>query len=235
MKTLIVGCSFPYVLREAPINRQFINYKKYSIRATPGAGNQSIAQRVLYECSLNKYSNVIVIWSGINRLDCPIPIELHKTYHSKGWGHTVIQSTVWWHSGGIHGGWVDDLTLPADVRRWFKTQYLGACTDYLNDISFSNIALIQQFFEAKNISYQMSFIYDIHKDYSQTSLGHCLGQADTDNIYYRQVNWNKIKINDTIYEWLQQDNSRLKDDQFHPTQSALKQWFAEKLNIDLTQ
>ena len=80
-KTLIVGCSFVARLTYRLSDDDYhVNAQKYTILSSPGSGNQALAARTIYELSQNKYDQVVVLWSGINRLDFPVSAELNKTY-----------------------------------------------------------------------------------------------------------------------------------------------------------
>jgi len=79
-KTLLVGCSFVDRLTYRLNNDDYhIDAKRYQVLSSPGTGNQAIAARTIYQLSQDTYDQVVVMWSGINRLDFPISQELQKT------------------------------------------------------------------------------------------------------------------------------------------------------------
>lgn len=200
-----------------------------------------MAARILYECSVNQYDRVIVIWTGINRLDMPIPRKLHETYPGVLEGDpaysfcTPLKQTVWYHSGGNGASWAHDKTCPTEVKQFFKTQYLGATSEYRSDMSLSSIAVTQSFLESQNIPYQMSFIYDITRNYAEVEhrIENVLGEVSTNSIYYKLVNWDKIKLQHTAYEWALQNQAEFENDQFHPTRDAMREWINFSFGIDI--
>ncbi len=130
MRTLIVGCSFCSTLGEnAPDEWQL--HPDIVVRATAGTGNQAMASRVAFECAQSKFDRVIVVWSGINRLDTMITRDLWETHpgafesNPKYSFVTPMEQNVWYHSGGFFGSWTTDF-CPKEINQIFKTQYLGA-------------------------------------------------------------------------------------------------------------
>ena len=83
----------------------------------------------------------------------------------------------------------------------------------------------------------MSFIYNINRDYRTVENGrleNVLGRLVSDSPYYDLVNWDKININNTAYEWAVQDPFRLESDTFHPTRNAMREWIDLTFGIDIS-
>jgi hypothetical protein len=162
MSVLIVGCSFCSTLNEQKPG-QWQLHPDCKVVATSGTGNQAIAARIFYECSLKQYKQVLVFWSGINRLDTVIARALHDTYPGAAAGSpaysfcTPLLDTVWYHSGGKAGSWTWDNTCPNEIKQIFKTQYLGETTKYLSQLSLQSIVLVQSFLNSRNIDYKNDF------------------------------------------------------------------------------
>jgi hypothetical protein len=237
MPTLIVGCSFCSTLGEQKSD-QWQLHPDVVVRATSGTGNQAMAARVAFECSRYNYDRVIVIWSGINRLDTLITRDLHETYpgakqHSPEYSFcTPLEQSVWYHSGGQAGSWTWK-DCPSEIHQIFKTQYLGANSRYLTDISLCSVFYTQSFLEKLNIEYQMSFIYNPFAEWSHTKHEHYFGTIDKQSAYYSLVDWTKIDITNTAFEWANQDFNRLENDQLHPTRNAMKEWIDLTFDIDI--
>ena len=241
MKTLILGCSFCSTLAEDKPEQWKLN-PDVTVRAISGTGNEALAARTIYECARVAYDRVIVIWTGINRLDARIPRILHETYPGAKQEQpeysfcTPLQSEVWYHSGGILGSWTTDKTCPRAISQYFKNQYLAATANYMCDISLAAIATTQHFLTASGITYEMSFIYDIAQDYSDIDNGrweNVLGKVISSGPYFDLVDWHKIKTDTTPYEWAKHNASRLENDQFHPTRDAMRTWILDNFFIDI--
>lgn len=239
-RTLLVGCSFidrlNYRLNESDYH---INAKKYHVLASPGSGNQAIAARTIYQLSQDIYDRVVVVWSGINRLDFPISIELHKTYppnRENSWVCSCpVGSMAWYHSGGILGSGPGELTAtPEPLKRFFQTQYLGteSGSRYLTDLSLLSILSTQAVLGRANIPYQMAFIYDTQRSIPGEQEEHSHGIMDTTSPLYNQIDWKKFTRFESPYEWAKRHN-KLESDQYHPTRNAMVDWFKLAFDIDL--
>ena len=237
MPTLIVGCSFCSTLGEQNPDRWQLR-PDVVVQATSGTGNQAMAARVAFECSRYNYNRVIVIWTGINRLDTMITRDLHETYPGAKQRRpeysfcTPLEQSVWYHSGGQAGSWTWK-DCPSEIHQIFKTQYLGASPRYLSDISLCSVFYTQSFLEKLDIKYQMSFIYNPLAQWSHTRHEHYFGTIDKHSAYYNLVDWAKIDITNTAFEWANQDLNRLEIDQLHPTRDAMREWIDLTFNIDI--
>lgn len=224
---LIAGCSFVDALTD-------INYIRVDKFGSCAASNASIAARVIHQLSLQEYKKVIVIWTGINRLSIPVDIELHNVYQlarNPYMFYDVQDPVVWYHSGGILGTEYHNNT-PAFIKNYFATQYKSISPRYLTTQTLLNIIAVQSYLENKKIDYEMNFIYDIHKDYSNLRSEYSLGQIDVKSPLYNLVNWNRINQCPSLYEWAVQ-HGKLGDDQWHITSKGLVDWCSVNLGVDL--
>lgn len=239
-RTLIVGCSFvarlTYRLNDDDYH---VNAKKYNILSSPGSGNQAIAARTIYEISQNDYDQVVILWSGINRLDFPVSEELNRTYPENkpdAWiSRCHVGSMVWFHSGGILGSGPGELSAtPEPLKRFFQTQYLGTTSGsrYLSELTLLSILSTQATLEKRKIPYQMGFIYDTQKSIPLETEEHSHGRLSHDSPLHSQVDWTKFTKFESPYEWAKQQR-RLENDNYHPTRNAMIEWFRLAMNIDL--
>ena len=229
-KVLLVGCSFLDELSH--LNRPNSQIK---IIGKPAAGNRVLSEIVLHEISKHHYDQVFVIWSGINRIDLPIGIDLHRCIQSDCYPfYYQIDDVVWYFSGGINvSGHIDNC--PKEVKNMFHTFYLGSTPRYLADLTLSSIISTQAILTSKNIDYKMSFIYNTSAhEYQTTWLTCTLGHLDKNSTLYNTVQWNQIQIRNTPYEWCQ-ERVLLKDDGFHPTVQGMLQWLLENFQLDVTK
>ena len=247
-QTLIVGCSYIEMLSaflnhnlERHPDRELFNsldHDKFRILGTSGAGNTSIAARVMYECSKQNFDQVIVLWSGINRLDFPIPKNLQKTYprtDQNEWLYhyiTELEEVIWYHSGGWNSSGVYK-PCPQAIREFFRNQYLGATPKYLTDLSLQSVVGTQAFLKANGIDYQMGWLYDINATTSDNILFSGCGTIDPSSQYIDLIDWSKINKN-TAYEW-SRDNNLLSNDLYHWTRAGAVKWFDQILDVKLTK
>lgn len=253
-RVLLAGCSFLAIEASYPPPPwDAINYGRYLFRGTVAAGNQAIAACVRYELSLQKFDHVVILWSGINRIDIPVAVEFHRRWPQTYRFILDHGDPVWYLSGGIAGTWQVGEDCPEQVRAWFREAFLHQTQRSASDATLETIASTQQWLDQQGISYDMSFIYDIHQDYNDRvdvelnrgprvtaadrwphwlALEHCLGQVDTESTWYDQVDWTRFHAQQPPYEWCL-ERGLLGRDRFHPTKDGMRQWFEQNLDIDL--
>jgi hypothetical protein len=252
-KVLVSGCSFLNIAAQDPLPPfDKINYQKYNIIGDVAAGNLAIAARVRHEVLKQHYDRVVVVWSGINRID------IEKTRHQynempQTYPHVLdFGDMVWFLSGGICGSW--HSSCPEPVLSQFHSAFRNQTMLSASDSTLKIIVDTQKFLTERSIDYTMSFIYDIHRDYNSMvdvfgnrsprtiakdrwphwlALEHCLGQVDTASEWYNQVDWAKFPAEQTAFEYCS-EREMLQPDKFHPTKDGLKQWFSHQLDIYLT-
>ena len=236
---LIVGCSYVENLDCVdPVNPNCrLDRSKIVLKGTSGAGNQSIAARVIYECSMANYDHVYVLWSGINRLDFPIGRDLHQVQPTNKHGNPRYQywsdlgEMIWYHSGGYRlSGTSDDC--PKWLREFYDHQYKSATPRYLTDLTLLSVIQTQAFLKSKNISCSMSFIYDVHKNYTETHIEPGCGKLDSESPLNTLIDWNMFGSSIAPFEFAVTTN-QLEPDCFHPRFEAMQQWFAQQFGLEL--
>lgn len=240
MTILVVGCSFVENLTKC---NQHVDPTTWQLCGKAGSGNQAIAARTQYELSKNiNYDHVVILWSGINRLDFPIGKTLHNTMPTDFRGEYVYQyfsemgDVVWYHSGG----WALSGCSP-ESPKWFKswcnTQYMSATSRYLTDLTANSIIATQGLLESKKIPYTMSWIYDVDADYTNTPDSHDFfiapgcGKIDRTSDLLKLIIWESFTKELAPYEYGRETN-RLCDG-FHPSSEAMNDWFKLIIGINL--
>jgi hypothetical protein len=220
MKQLLVsGCSFTH---NATWPHQL--FRDYSIVnfAQSGAGNEYIARSIMNGVCKTHCDYVFILWSGIRRVDMPVPNNTtsFEEYLFKG----TTENSVILFSGGDYtqlGNVDSDNIWPHPVAdSIFKTKYQGNNQDFLIEQSSLWIMLCQTFLESRNIKYKFSFIcnpFDPPMD--APALG---PKIDKNQSYFRYVNWNNY-IDATPMEYAIRHNY-LSDDNFHPTPLGMNNW-----------
>lgn len=238
-QTLLVGCSFLARLTYRLSNDDYhVNAQRYQVLASPGSGNQALAARTIYQLSQQQYDQVIVVWSGINRLDFPISQELQRTYPKRNENNwtacCTVGSMAWYHSGGICGSGTKESATPDPLKQFFRTQYLGteSSSRYLTELSLMSILSTQAVLERTGTPYQMAFIYDTKRNDPKNPQEHSHGLMDQGSPLYSMINWQKFTRFESPYEWAKR-LGRLEHDNYHPTRNAMIDWFQLAMNIDL--
>jgi hypothetical protein len=231
-RTLLVGCSFLAGLNLE--NVHLINSSKYTVLASHGAGNQAIAAQTIYEVCRTLYDQVVVIWSGINRVDAPIGAHLSQHYQPRSKEDHLYRWQIgkmsWFHSGGILG---NTSRTPKAIKNFFQTQYMSEAdqNQYLTELSLLSIVSTQAVLNQHKIPYQMGFIYDV-KSTEYDQFEQCHGTINQQTPLYHAVDWTKFTDYTAPQVWAR-DHNRLKEDGYHPTKDAMIDWFRLAMNIDL--
>lgn len=217
MTTLITGCSFVDHVHYNGDTWQ-INPSKFRFHGMSGSGNTAIAANTLFYLASDQYSNVIVLWSGIRRLDFPISGAHHgfieRTEQQPWHWRLQMSDTVYYHSGGETGSWCHKKDFAKPIYQVFHTQYQDTSMRYFTDLSCMAIASVQNFCKVNNIEYHMAFIYDIKADVTKNDQAH--GQIDETSAFYDLVDWSSIETATNVYEWCR-DRDLLSDDGYHPS------------------
>jgi len=239
MRTLIVGCSFVEMFSlycEINRNNTFhwdtvfgrINTDQYDIWGAAGSGNRAIAARVLDCVSREQYKKVIVVWSGVNRLDACVSYEWDQVHNSNYNYTTTLGTTVYYHCGGLLG--VYD-PLPPPILEYFKAQVKSFDQRFLTDNTLQSVISTQSILNSMNIDYDMSWMYDPFADYSDTDIEPGCGSLDTSSNLFDLVNWDKINQN-WAREWCLSRNMMYPDG-FHWSWEGGRQWFRQVLDEDI--
>lgn len=230
-RTLIVGCSFvsrlTYRLQDTDWH---INAQRYHIIDNSGASNTAIAACVLQTISEQKFDQVIVLWSGVNRLDQQMSGNLGVDNRSQ---ISQTGNVFWHHSGGKLGAGVE-VDSPSILKNIFHTQYLYAeqNTKYLSELTLMSIASVQGVLVKQGIPYKMGFIYNAYKPNARDQNEHTLGKLDRSSSLFNLIDWYSFTMHTPPYEWARQQH-KLEADHFHPTRNAMVEWFKLALDIDL--
>jgi hypothetical protein len=239
MKILISGCSFTqwpeypggpnicWPKHFAEINPE------HEIRcvAEPAAGNQYIADSVVRSVITERPNHVLVMWSGVSRLDFLTSLEdpnWESMYDSYGFYRRVDQCPSelgYIFSGGRVGTWFDNSV----AKQMFTQMYKVSSPLSLASINIMEMIKTQHFLKSKGIPYHfMSYV-----NY-WTSEEHVSRNGDFGVMAFPQL---KSMINeldfsqwiftndrrDGIFEIAKETNN-FQPDGFHPGDTVSKSW-----------
>ena len=128
--------------------------------AQMAAGNQYIANSVITELSRNDYDHVLVMWSGLTRLDFLTDIvnpDWHKILEDYRFYNTLKDTKLAYvFSGGRRGSWQDADSL---IRKTFHTQYRVSSDESLGAASLLEMIKLQSYLKTRKINYHfMSYV-----------------------------------------------------------------------------
>lgn len=239
MKILISGCSFshwpeypggpnicwPKYLAELHPEIQFKNI------AEPAAGNQYISSSVMTSVLENRPDHVIVMWSGVSRLDYLTSLEdpaWERMYDSYGFYRRIDQCPSklgWIFSGGQTGTWYANPV----AERMFREMYKVSNPLSLGYINIMEMIKLQNFLENKKISYHFMSYVNYWNDQEHVSRNGDFGVLKFPELrlLINEINFEPWIFSDGlrngIYEMAQQQNS-FQPDGFHPGDAVSSQW-----------
>lgn len=170
MKVLISGCSFTH-WPETPGSDQNICWPKYLQdlnpewqivnMAEPAAGNQYIADSVIKSVLKQRPDHVLVMWSGVSRLDYLTSLEdpaWERLYDSYGFYRRMPDcpnKLGYIFSGGQMGTWFNN----AVAHQMFYEMYKVSSPLSLAHINLMEMVKLQNFLQNKGIPYHfMSYV-----------------------------------------------------------------------------
>lgn len=169
MKILISGCSFtswpeypggPNICWPKYIQESNPNWEIRMI-GEPAAGNQYIADSIIRSVIEQRPDHVLVMWSGVSRLDFLTSLEdpaWERMYDSYGFYRRVDQcpnDLGYIFSGGRVGTWFDNPV----ARQMFTQMYKVSNPASLGSINIMEMVKTQNFLQNKGIPYHfMSYV-----------------------------------------------------------------------------
>jgi len=252
--TLIVGCSFAGIAAGYSHPAPIVNLERFHFFGDAAAGNRAIAARLRHQLPRGKYDHVLVMWSGINRIDIPIEKIVHEKLPDTYPYVSVLEDWAWYLSGGMGSSWQSDDHCPIQVKSQFREQYVNQTSRSATDSTLAAILETQELLNSRDVNYSMCFIYDVHQSYEEVvdkvtntrrrnigtdrwprwlALEHCLGKIDTTSTLYSMVDWTKFTVPVPPYEYCAERNL-LQIDKFHPTSFGMAEWFETQVGFNIT-
>ena len=210
MRLLIAGCSF------SGSNWGLLEHHDITNVSAPGASNQYIADSIDFHLR-DDFDLVVVLWSGVYRVDMIVPKQWADAHCGDYDFISHLGPKTYIHGGGIAGSW---MSLGSTARNFFKSQYIGSDNSYLRDRGLKPVLDSLALMQHRGQPFLWGWIYDIERDYEQTSYGHCLGRLGPVSELHR---YQSCGINTTPLEWCQQ-HGQISQDGFHPTIAGYREF-----------
>lgn len=236
MKILISGCSFtqwpeypggPNVCWPGYLQRLLPDHQLKSV-AEAAAGNQYICDSIIRETLNDHYDQVLVMWSGVSRLDYLTSLEdpaWNELFDSYGFFRRLPDGKLGWiFSGGQMGTWFKHPV----AHKMFYEMYKVSSELSLATINLMEIIKLQNYLKAKNIPYKfMSYV-----NY-WTSGKHLSPNGDFGVLDFPELKpiINEIDFSQWIFDGerrciydLAKDLKNFEQDGFHPAGQTHDQW-----------
>jgi hypothetical protein len=142
-----------------------------------GSGNRYIAQSVMRHIVDNPGLDfVFVNWSGLNRIDIPLPLGVRTEYTDPEAENRTTGTSRYWTN--IMAPWRDRQVKIQIEERLVRLMYQEKGYTSVKDQSLLNIINLQDFLKVRQIPYLFCFMYDYaNKDFDHS---HLTGEARTE-------------------------------------------------------
>lgn len=221
MTTLILGCSYTDTDQASWHDVLFDNYRVY---AKGGVDNAWIARTGVHALLNNKFDNVFVMFTGLNRTSIPTPADaVDPEYYYNfpvGYDAGPYSDVHLLQSGGLGGTWKGYKNQ--HIQHVFKAQYATQSKTYFSDLNMYHVVMFVSYLQQVGIDFRWTFIYNI---FTNTEHEHVLGQCHN-RMYWDNIDkTNYIPV--TPYEY-GIENNYMQQDGFHLTHAGQCAW-AEKV------
>jgi hypothetical protein len=192
----------------------------------PGAGNKYIADSIIHYVNQSHYDIVLVMWSGLTRLDIPLSdTSWFDNYTNKSYLE-MAGGTHYIMSGGQVGNWLEHPMAKILFENTYKfTQFKDLAL-----LSLLEMIKLQYFLQSKNIKYYfMSYInyWNQPEDWVSKNLDCGINNYPILDNIIKEIDFSRwIFLNenkDGLFELAVQNNDLL-DDDYHPAKTTQNQW-----------
>ena len=214
---------------------EIYDHTKITNLSYPGAGNKYIADSVMeYLVNDRSVTQVFICWSGLVRIDIPLPKKVRPQWHDI---YTKGQTTNSTYYTNDMAPWRDKnskLRIENDMVRLMYQE-----KDYRSVKNQSLVSMInlQNFLKINRVDYRFCFMYDYtNKDFDHNHLTteskfdgfSTLGSIDKDNGFLNQLDGNFV-LDPAGLDWALRQNEDLLEDSIHLTNDGYRKWAKELL------
>ena len=187
--------------------------------AVSGAGNKYIAESVMSHIVENPgVDYVFVIWSGLNRVDIPLPLGVRTSYTDPDAKDRTTSASRYWTN--IMAPWRDKDSHIHIEEKLIRLMYQEKGYTSVKNQSLINMINLQDFLKVRQIPYLFCFLYDYtNPDFdhnhltgeTETNAFCTLGSTHKENPILRELD-RKFCMEPAGMDWaLGQDKDHFKD------------------------
>jgi hypothetical protein len=194
MILLTAGCSFTkdnYQQTWADYLAQSLSASLTNVAAR-GAGIDFVTTRILYQCTANRYDQVVVMLPSLDRFDLYVDQTnpIRDSYRDiSSWQNGKVPELVQ-VDGSLSNSEGYSLTggsIRGDKKYWYKYYYSETATL----ISYwSKVYFLENFFKNQNINYKFTMAYD--KDSLVEQSVNSQGDSGQHNFLFHVIDWSKF-------------------------------------------
>ncbi len=158
-------------------HQEIFDCERVTNLAVPGAGNKYISESVMSHIVENPgVDHVLVNWSGLNRVDVPLPLGVRVEYADRRAGQRTTKASRYWSND--MAPWRDRRTEINVEERLVRLMYQEKGYVSVKNQALISIVNLQNFLKVRQIPYLFCFLYD----YTNTDFdhNHLTGESGTE-------------------------------------------------------
>jgi len=157
-------------------HQEIFDCERVTNLAVPGAGNKYIAESVMSHIVENpEVDQVLVNWSGLNRVDVPLPLGVRMECKDRHAGRRTTRASRYWTND--MAPWRDRQVEINVEERLVRLMYQEKAYVSVKNQALISIVNLQNFLKVKQIPYLFCFVYDYtNQDFDHN---HLTGESDT--------------------------------------------------------
>jgi len=155
--------------------REIFDSEQVTNLAVSGSGNKYISDSVISHISMgHAVDHVLVSWSGLIRIDVPLPLGVKTDYKEKGSEKRATWASRYWSNN--YAPWRDRQFKLNIEEPLVRLMYQEKGYVSVKNQALINVVNLQNFLKAKGIPYLFCFMYDYtNPDFDHN---HLTGESD---------------------------------------------------------
>jgi hypothetical protein len=229
-------------MAEQDWHREIFHSQTVTNLAVPASGNKYIAESVISHIVENPgVDYVLVNWSGLVRVDIPLPLRARPPYDDKFAVDRTTETSRYWAND--MAPWRDKNTKIKIEERLTRIMYQEKGYASVKNQALLSVVNLQNFLKVRKIPYLFSFLYD----YTNTDFDHNHLTAES-----KMVHWSTLGtvpdshpllaeidrancLEPAGIDWALTQPQDLFEDPLHLTDHGLRAWAREMLKYYQTQ
>ena len=214
---------------------EIYDYGKITNLSYPGAGNKYIAESVMERLMQDQsITHVFVCWSGLLRIDIPLPKKLRPPWHDiKTKGET--DSSIYYSN--VMAPWRDKAVALDVETELVRMVYQEKDYRTVKTQSLLSVINLQNFLKVRKMDYRFSFMYEYtNPDFDHNHLTQessvpgfsTLGSAPVGSSSLNEIDRSNV-LGPAGLDWAMKQNEDLFTDGVHLTEEGYRKWAKELL------
>ena len=208
----------------------FIDADTVTNLAWSASGNRYIADSVKWHVQNSETPDMVwVNWSGLNRVDWPLPVEMTPDFQSRSLSENrVLGHTRYWSTGGAPFMGYPDFGVDTPLTRMM---YQERAYRMIRRQNLWHIVRLQTFLRARGIEFVFTFMYDYtckdwdydHLQNRENGSHYAKGTCDAADPIYQMIDQSRV-VSPAGLDWAyRQADGVITEDGSHLTKTGMEQ------------